>query len=124
MREEGVRTVLINPNIATVQTSDDLADEVYFLPVTPEYVERVIEKEKPDGILLGFGGQTALNCGLALEDSGVLKRHGVRVLGTSTDAIRTTEDRGLFRDAMQAMGIHVPASLTAIDHRGGASCRG
>jgi len=113
LREEGIRTVLINPNIATVQTSDGLADEVYFLPVTPEYVERVIEKEKPNAILLSFGGQTALNCGLALQDSGVLARHGVRVLGTNTEAIRTTEDRGIFRDAMTDMGLKVAASITA-----------
>ena len=113
LREEGIRTILINPNIATVQTSDGLADEVYFLPVTPEYVERVIEKEKPDAILLSFGGQTALNCGLALQDNGALTRHGVRVLGTNTNAIRTTEDRGLFRDAMTDMGLNVPTSLTA-----------
>jgi len=93
LREEGVQTVLINPNIATVQTSDGMADKIYFLPVTPYFVERVIEKERPDGILLAFGGQTALNCGVELETSGVLERYGVRVLGTPVRAIMDTEDR-------------------------------
>ena len=96
MKEEGITTVLINPNIATVQTSDGFADKIYFLPVTPEFVERVIEKERPDGILLSFGGQTALNCGVALYESGVLERYGVRVLGTPVQAIKDTEDRELF----------------------------
>jgi len=96
LKEDGIETVLVNPNIATIQTSEDLADHVYFLPVTPYFVERVIEKEKPDGILLAFGGQTALNCGVALDESGVLVKHGVRVLGTSVQTIRETEDRGLF----------------------------
>ena len=96
LKEEGVYTVLVNPNIATIQTSDHLADQVYFLPVTPFFVEQVIQKEKPDGILLGFGGQTALNCGLELETSGVLARYGVKVLGTPVEAIRNTEDRNLF----------------------------
>src|SRR5947207_3796100 len=90
LKDLGIRTVLVNPNIATIQTSDYLADEVYFLPVTPSFVERVIEKEKPTGVLLGFGGQTALNCGLALEDAGVFRRYGVRVLGTPVEAIRDT----------------------------------
>ena len=96
LKEEGVRTVLINPNIATVQTSEGVADEVYFLPVQPYFVERVIEKERPDGILLAFGGQTALNCGVELYRSGVLERYGVRVLGTPVQAIMDTEDRELF----------------------------
>lgn len=96
LKEEGVYTILMNPNIATIQTSDHLADQVYFLPVTPYFVEQVIQKEKPDGILLGFGGQTALNCGLELDKSGVLARYGVQVLGTQTDAILNTEDRDLF----------------------------
>ncbi len=82
MKEEGINTVLINPNIATVQTSDGFADKIYFLPVTPYFVERVIEKERPDGILLSFGGQTALNCGVELFESGVLEKYNVRVLGT------------------------------------------
>ncbi|MCM1518620.1 MAG: carbamoyl-phosphate synthase (glutamine-hydrolyzing) large subunit [Pseudoflavonifractor sp.] len=96
MKEEGISTVLINPNIATVQTSDGFADKIYFLPVTPYFVEKVIEKERPDGILLAFGGQTALNCGVALHESGVLERYNVRVLGTPVQAIMDTEDRELF----------------------------
>ena len=83
LREEGIETVLINPNIATVQTSEGMADHIYFLPVTPEFVERLIAKERPDGILLAFGGQTALNCGVELYRRGVLEKYGVRVLGTS-----------------------------------------
>ena len=96
MKEEGIATVLINPNIATVQTSSGFADKIYFLPVTPYFVERVIEKERPDGILLAFGGQTALNCGVELYESGVLERYGVSVLGTPVQAIKDTEDRELF----------------------------
>ncbi len=96
LREEGIKTVLINPNIATVQTSEGIADIIYFLPVTPYFVEKIIEKEKPDGILLSFGGQTALNCGIALFKSGVLERLHVRVLGTPVQAIMDTEDRDLF----------------------------
>ncbi|MDE6361026.1 MAG: carbamoyl-phosphate synthase (glutamine-hydrolyzing) large subunit [Muribaculaceae bacterium] len=96
MKEEGISTVLINPNIATVQTSEGFADKIYFLPVTPYFVERVIEKERPDGILLSFGGQTALNCGVELYDSGVLEKYGVEVLGTPVQAIKDTEDRELF----------------------------
>jgi carbamoyl-phosphate synthase large subunit len=96
LREEGIKTVLINPNIATVQTSEGIADVIYFLPVTPYFVEKVIEKENPDGILLSFGGQTALNCGIALFKSGTLERNNVRVLGTPVQAIIDTEDRDLF----------------------------
>ncbi len=96
MKEEGITTVLINPNIATVQTSDGFADKIYFLPVTPCFVEKVIKKERPDGILLAFGGQTALNCGVELYRSGVLERYGVKVLGTPVQAIMDTEDRELF----------------------------
>ena len=96
LKEEGIHSVLINPNIATVQTSKDVADTVYFQPVTPEFVERVIEKERPDGILLSFGGQTALNCGVELYEKGVLEKYGVRVLGTPVQAIIDTEDRDLF----------------------------
>jgi len=113
LREEGIRTIVINPNIATTQTSDYLADEVYFLPVTPYFVEKVIEKERPDGILLAFGGQTALNCGLALDKSGVLKKHGVRVLGTSTKVIEDTEDRELFARRLDEIGVLVPRSRAA-----------
>ncbi len=96
LREEGVQTVLINPNIATVQTSEGVADQIYFLPVQPYFVERVIQKERPDGILLAFGGQTALNCGVELYKSGVLEKYGVKVLGTPVQAIMDTEDRELF----------------------------
>ena len=105
LREEGVTTVLINPNIATVQTSEGMADKIYFLPVTPYFVERVIEKERPDGILLAFGGQTALNCGVELEQSGVLERYGVRVLGTPVRAIMDTEDRELFVERLNEIGV-------------------
>ena len=105
LREEGIRTVLVNPNIATVQTSEGVADEVYFLPVTPEFVEKVIKKERPDGILLSFGGQTALNCGVELFRSGVLKRYGVEVLGTPVETIIDTEDRELFVERLDEIGV-------------------
>lgn len=100
LREEGIETVLINPNIATIQTDPRLAGKVYLLPVTPEYVEKVIQKEKPDAILLSFGGQTALNCGVQLAKSGILEKYNVKVLGTPIKAIDDTEDRELFRQAM------------------------
>ena len=96
LREEGIETVLINPNIATVQTSEGVADHIYFLPVTPFFVEKVIAKERPQGILLSFGGQTALNCGVALYKSGILEKYDVQVLGTPVQAIMDTEDRELF----------------------------
>ncbi len=111
MKEEGVRTVLVNPNIATIQTSEWLADEIYFLPVNREFVTRVIEKERPDGILLSFGGQTALNCGIELQDAGVLEKYGVRVLGTPLDAIRMTEDRDLFSSLLHRIGMSTPRSV-------------
>ena len=113
LKSEGVFTVLVNPNIATIQTSDYLADQIYFLPVTPSFVERVIEKEQPDGILLGFGGQTALNCGLELDQKCVLKRHGVEILGTPIQAIRETEDRDLFVRKLREIGVNVPRSSIA-----------
>ncbi len=113
LREEGIRTILLNPNIATVQTSHDLADEVYFLPVEPDFVERIIVEEKVDAILLSFGGQTALNCGLALDASGALARLGVRVLGTPTTAIRATEDRELFNAKLAEIGVQVARSRHA-----------
>jgi len=113
LREEGVRTVLLNPNIATVQTSREMADEIYFLPVEPRFVEQVIEREKVDAILLAFGGQTALNCGLALEASGVLARRGVRVLGTQPSVIRATEDRQLFNAKLAEIGVKVAKSKHA-----------
>ncbi len=105
LKEEGVHSVLINPNIATVQTSKDVADTVYFQPVTPEFVERVIEKERPDGILLSFGGQTALNCGVELYKTGVLQKYGVEVLGTPVQAIIDTEDRDLFVKRLDEIGV-------------------
>ncbi len=105
LKEEGIFTVLINPNIATVQTSEGIADKVYFLPVTPDFVERVIEKERPDGILLAFGGQTALNCGVALYRSGVLEKYNIRVLGTPVQAIMDTEDRDLFVQKLDQINV-------------------
>ena len=115
LREEGITTILINPNIATVQTSEGVADRIYFLPVTPEFVERVIEKERPDGILLTFGGQTALNCGVALHQAGVLQRYGVSVLGTPVEAIMATEDRQLFVEKLDEIGIKTITSK-AVDN--------
>uniref|UniRef100_UPI00345E74BC carbamoyl-phosphate synthase large subunit n=1 Tax=Lentimicrobium sp. TaxID=2034841 RepID=UPI00345E74BC len=111
LREEGIHTVLINPNIATVQTSQGVADTVYFLPVTPLFVGKIIEKERPDGILLAFGGQTALNCGVELFRQGTLERYGVRVLGTPVEAIIETEDRRLFADKLHAIGVDTPRSI-------------
>jgi len=105
LKEEGIQSVLVNPNIATVQTSKDVADTVYFQPVTAEFVERIIEKERPDGILLSFGGQTALNCGVELYERGVLEKYGVRVLGTPVQAIIDTEDRDLFVKRLDEIGV-------------------
>ena len=117
LREEGVETVLVNPNIATIQTGRELADRVYFLPVNREFVERVIRREKPDGILLGFGGQTALNCGLSLE--GALERGKVRVLGTPLRTIRETEDRALFASKLAEIGVRTPRGVTVTSVRSG-----
>lgn len=105
LKEEGIRTVLINPNIATVQTSDDIADDVYFLPVTPYFVEEVIKKEQPDGILVAFGGQTALNCAVALYRAGVFEKYNVRVLGTPVQSIIDTEDRDIFKEKLDQIGV-------------------
>ena len=105
LKEEGIETILINPNIATVQTSEGVADKVYFQPVKAEFVERIIEKERPDGILLSFGGQTALNCGVELYQSGALEKYGVRVLGTPVQAIIDTEDRDLFVKRLDEIGV-------------------
>src|SRR3989338_7278944 len=113
LREEGIQTVLINPNIATIQTNEGMADKIYFLPVTPHFVEKVIEKEKPDGIMLSFGGQTALNCGVELFDSGVFERHNVKVLGTQIDAIKNTEDRKLFVNKLNEINLKTPESEAA-----------
>ena len=110
MREEGISTVLINPNIATIQTSEGVADKVYFLPITPFFVEEIIKKEKPDAILLAFGGQTALNCGTELYTSGILEKYGVKVLGTSVEAIMITEDRDLFVKKLDEIQAKTPVS--------------
>ena len=110
LREEGIHSVLLNPNIATIQTSEGIADKVYFLPITPYFVEEVIKKERPDGILLAFGGQTALNCGTQLYTNGTLEKYGVRVLGTSVEAIMDTEDRDRFVNRLAEKGIKTPVS--------------
>ncbi|MDE6464008.1 MAG: carbamoyl-phosphate synthase (glutamine-hydrolyzing) large subunit [Muribaculaceae bacterium] len=119
LREEGVETILLNPNIATVQTSDGMADRIYFLPVTPFFVERVIARERPDGILLAFGGQTALNCGVELYRDGVLEKYGVQVLGTPVQAIMDTEDRELFVDRLRQIDVKTISS-EAVDSVDGA----
>ena len=111
LKEEGIETVLINPNIATVQTSEEVADKIYFLPVTTYFVEKVIKKEKPDGILLSFGGQTALNCGIELYEKNILKDNNVEVLGTPIQAIKDTEDRDLFAKKLQAINIKTAKSI-------------
>ena len=105
LKEEGIYTILINPNIATVQTSEGVADQIYFLPVTPFFVEKVIQKERPDGIMLAFGGQTALNCGVELYNSGVLEKYNLKVLGTPVRAIMDTEDRELFVEKLNEIGV-------------------
>ena len=110
LREEGIRSVLVNPNIATIQTSEGIADRVYFQPVTPYFVTEIIEKERPDGILLAFGGQTALNCGTELYREGTLERYGVEVLGTSVEAIMNTEDRDLFVKKLSEISLKTPVS--------------
>jgi carbamoyl-phosphate synthase large subunit len=115
LREEGVETVLVNPNVATIQTSHDLADKIYMEPITPEFIEKIIKKERPDGIILGFGGQTALNMGVKLSQKGILKKHGVRVLGTSVKAIIKTEDRLEFKKAVKAAGASVAESVSCSD---------
>ena len=110
LREEGIRSVLVNPNIATIQTSEGIADTVYFLPVTTRFVTEIIKKERPDGILLAFGGQTALNCGTELYKEEILKEYGVKVLGTSVEAIMDTEDRDLFVKKMDQAELKTPRS--------------
>ena len=113
LKEEGIHTVLVNPNIATYQTSEGMADTVYFLPITPYFVEKIIAKERPDAILLSFGGQTALNCGLDLDEKGVLKKYKVKVIGTPIEAIRLTEDRKLFAKFLNKIDVRTPKSQTA-----------
>lgn len=112
IREDGLKSVLINPNIATIQTDTRFADQVYLLPVNPEYVESIIEKERPDGIMLAYGGQTALNCGVKLEEAGILKKYDVNVLGTQISGIKNTEDRQLFKDSMKEASVPVLKSKT------------
>ncbi|MCP9612940.1 carbamoyl-phosphate synthase (glutamine-hydrolyzing) large subunit [Coprobacter tertius] len=111
LREEGIKTVLVNPNIATIQTSEGIADKVYFLPVTPFFIEEIFKKENPDGILLAFGGQTALNCGAELYNKGILKKYNVEVLGTSVEAIMSTEDRDLFVKKLDEIEVKTPKSI-------------
>ena len=106
LKEENIETVLINPNIATVQTSEGFADKIYFLPVTPYFVEKVIAKERPDGILLSFGGQTALNCGVQLYQQNILEKYNVEVLGTPIQAIIDTEDRELFVKKLDEINVN------------------
>ena len=110
LRQEGIDTILVNPNIATVQTSEGMADKIYFLPVTPYFVERVIDKERPDGILLAFGGQTALNCGVELWKKGVFEKYGVEVLGTPVQTIMDTEDRELFVEKLREIDVKTISS--------------
>ena len=113
LKEDGIESVLINPNIATIQTSEDFADKVYFLPIKTEFVEKIIEKEQPDGILLQFGGQTALNVGVDLFEKGILEKHNIKVLGTPVEAIQSTEDRLLFGQKVTEIGLKVALSKTA-----------
>src|SRR5258708_5171591 len=113
LKEEGIKTVLLNPNIATIQTSKMLADETYFLPVTPFFAEKIIAKEKPDGIVLSFGGQTALNCGIELQKSGVLKKYNIEILGTPISAVILSEDRQAFADHLRSLHISTPISKIA-----------
>ena len=110
LKEEGISSVLVNPNIATIQTSEGIADKVYFLPVNTYFVEEIIKKERPDGILLAFGGQTALNCGAELYTQGILDKYGVKVLGTSVEAIMYTEDRDLFVKKLDEIEMKTPVS--------------
>lgn len=111
LKEEGIFTVLINPNIATVQTSEKLADKIYFLPITPYFVEQIIKKEKPEGILLAFGGQTALNCGVQLFKQGILEKYNLEVLGTPVQSIIDTEDREIFAGKLAEIDVKTPRSV-------------
>ena len=113
LKEEGIKTVLINPNIATVQTSEGIADEVYFLPVTPYFVEKVIAKEKPDGVLVAFGGQTALNCAVELNKNNIFEKYGVEVLGTQIPVIESTEDRDIFIEKLNEINVLTARSEAA-----------
>jgi hypothetical protein len=112
LKQDGVHTVLINPNVATVQTAKGLADKVYFLPITPDYVIQVLKHERPDGVLLSFGGQTALNCGIALHRKGIFEQYGCRVLGTPVDTIIATEDRQIFSDKLNEINERIAESFS------------
>src|SRR5215467_6202891 len=113
LREEGVETIVVNPNIATVHTDEKFAGKVYSVPIKTEFLEEIIAKEKPDGILLGFGGQTALNCGMELAERGILEKHHVRVLGTGIHSIELADDRELFKRTMENNAVPVPKSRKA-----------
>lgn len=121
LKEEHIQTILINPNIATVQTSQGMADKVYFLPITPQYVEQVIKVERPQGILLTFGGQTALNCGVELVRSGILKKYNVQILGTPIQSIIETEDREIFAERVNSIGEKVAPSACVYSIEGALS---
>ena len=114
MKEEGISSVLINPNIATIQTDTKFADKVYLLPINRDYVEKIIEIERPDSIMLSFGGQTALNCGVGLYDSGIIRKYGIEVLNTSIEGIKITEDRQQFKDAMVKSNVPVINSASCL----------
>lgn len=118
LKEEGMHVILMNPNIASVQTNagggDGKADQIFFLPITPEYVEQVIKRERPDGILISMGGQTALNCGVALYQTGVLEKYGVKVMGTSVETVMATEDRKIFNEKLQEIGEKVSHLLSIL----------
>ena len=116
LKEEGIKTILINPNIATVQTSEEIADEIYFLPITPYFVEEIIKKENPDGVLLAFGGQTALNCGVALYTAGIFEKYDVEVLGTPVQSIMDSEDRDIFKEKMSEIGVSLAKSGAATNY--------
>ena len=113
LKEEGIKTVLVNPNVATIQTSDHLADKVYFLPIQDLFIEKVIKKERPDGILLSFGGQTALNCGIELYKKGILKKYNVKILGSPIETIILSEDRKQFAQHLRKLNLSTPRSETA-----------
>ena len=117
LKEEGIETILINPNIATIQTDPELSDRVYLLPLNMKYVEEVIKKERPDGILLSFGGQTALNVGVELKESGIFEKYDIRVLGTPIEAIEVTEDRDLFVKAMERSNVMVCKSRAVTSYK-------
>src|SRR6266702_1560484 len=115
LREEGIRTIVVNPNVATIHTDEKFADKVYSVPIRTDFLEEIIAKEQPDGILLGFGGQTALNCGVELAERGILSKYNVKVLGTGIESIEIADNRELFKKTMIEHGISVPKSRKAVD---------